>query len=148
LLKKLTENDRMIIGIDPGQNTGVATFTNGQLVSLTTIQPIHLFAQIRVPGITRVVFEDSRLQSKVWLNNWSHATALKMARNIGEIDAWCKLITAICAELSIDCHGISPRQKGAKLDAKAFQSLTGFVGQSNQHERDAAMVAWPYRAAK
>ena len=138
----------MIIGIDPGQNTGVATFSNGQLVSLGTIEPIRLFAQIRVPGITRVVFEDSRLQSKVWLKNWNHATALKMARNIGEIDASCKLIIAICAELRIDCHGISPRQKGAKLDAKQFQAVTGFKGQSNQHERDAAMVAWPYRAAK
>ncbi len=68
-----------------------------------------------------------------------------MARNVGEIDAWCKLIEAECAALGIKCIGVSPGGKGAKLDAAAFNRLTGWRGASNQHTRDAGAVAWPYR---
>lgn len=96
----------------------------------------------------RVVFEDSRLQSHVWTSVPSKAAALKMARNIGQIDAWCTLITAVCADLGIAAHGISPAGKGGKLNAAEFERLTGWVGRSNEHERDAAVVAWKYRGAK
>jgi hypothetical protein len=139
---------RLIIGIDPGQSTGIATFVDGKLTSLKTIEPAQLFALMPVVGIERVIFEDSRLQSHVWTTNISRPAALKMARNLGQVDAWCGLITAMCAELGIAAHGISPRGKGAKLDAVRFEALTGWDLRSNQHERDAAMVAWPYRGAK
>lgn len=55
---------------------------------------------------------------------------------------------AHCAHLGIDAYGISPKQKGAKLDAAQFAKLTGWDGKSNQHERDGVMVAWAYRGAK
>jgi len=41
-----------------------------------------------------------------------------MARNVGQVDAWCFLITAICGELGIAAHGVSPAGKGAKVNAK------------------------------
>ena len=84
----------------------------------------------------------------MWSQVRSRAAALKMARNVGEIDAWCKLITAICAEFQIPAHGISPKGKGAKLSAERFALSTGWTASSNEHTRDAAMVAFPYRRAK
>lgn len=54
----------------------------------------------------------------------------------------------ICAKLEIPAHGISPTRKGAKVDAERFAAITGWEGSSNEHTRDAAMVAWPYRGAK
>lgn len=137
----------MILGFDPGASTGVATFMNGQLTHLCTIEPHEIggFISLRLPD--RVVFEDSRLSSYSWNTNASRPAALKMARNLGEIDAWCRLITATCENLGIPCHGISPKGKGPKLDAAQFLRTTGWEDKSNQHERDAAMVAWPYRNA-
>ena len=73
---------------------------------------------------------------------------MKMARNVGEIDAWCALITSICDDLGIPAHGISPKAKGAKLRHDAFAKLTGWTGKTNEHMRDAAMVAWMYRGAR
>ncbi len=136
----------MIIGLDPGTHTGIAYFNSGRLESLQTIAP-H---QIRdaIIRARRVIFEDSRLISHVYTTTSSRAAALKMARNIGEIDAWCKLIVAYCEEKGIPAHGISPKTKGAKLNAAQFKYLTGWDGKSNEHERDAAMCAWPYRGAK
>jgi hypothetical protein len=137
-----------ILGIDPGYNTGWATYHDGKLVALLTIQPYQIanFLNASVPD--RVVFEDSRLTSFMFTTVASRPVALNMARKVGQIDAWCRLITDICAELNIPAHGISPKAKGKKLDAKEFTRITGWAGPSNEHTRDAAMVAWPYRGAR
>lgn len=136
-----------IIGIDPGANTGLATFKDGQLLALETIAPHQIERVLRERMPTRVIFEDSRLLSHTWTQVASRPAALKMARNVGEVDAWCSLITAVCAELGIPAHGVSPRGKGGKVKADQFARITGWMGRSNEHERDSAMVAWPYRRA-
>lgn len=136
-----------ILGIDPGAHTGVARIEDGQLVSLQTIAPHEIERTIREAAPDRVVFEDSRLQSHIWTKADGIAKVAKVARNVGEIDAWCRLITAVCGELGIPAHGISPKSKGAKIKEAAFIETTGWQGRSNEHTRDAAMVAWPYRRA-
>ncbi len=137
----------IILGIDPGANTGVATYIGGRLVHLATIEPVDIASRIELSRPARVIFEDSRLLSHTWTQVKSRPAALKMARNVGEVDAWCKLIVAVCAQLDIPAHGISPKGKGAKVGAGDFERITGWAGASNEHTRDAAMVAWPYRGA-
>ena len=138
-----------VIGIDPGAHTGVAYFEAGKLVRLDTIAPWDIPTMLRnATGPLRVVFEDSRLQSHTWTTAASRAAALKMARNVGEVDAWCKLIVAVCEQFAIPAHGISPKGKGAKVGAAEFERITGWTARSNEHERDGAMVAWPFRGAK
>lgn len=137
-----------VMGMDPGAHTGVALYRGGTLVALETITPREIAAKLADVMPARLVFEDSRLESFVWTSASSKAAALKMARNVGQIDAWCTLITEICADLGIPCHGISPKAKGAKVAADAFGRITGWEGRTNGHERDAAMVAWRYRHAR
>lgn len=138
----------ILLGIDPGQNTGLAVFDGGRLAELRTITPVEIDRAITsiMPG--RVIFEDSRLQSHLWTTSTAKATLAKIARNVGEVDAWCKLIVAVCESLNVPAHGISPLGKGKKMAADQFQRITGWDGPSNQHTRDAAMVAYPYRGAK
>ena len=138
----------LILGIDPGANTGVASYIGGKLVHLCTISPVEIADKLESVRPSRVIYEDSRLQSHVWTTSASKAAASKMARNLGEIDAWCKLIVAVCERLDIPAHGISPLGKGHKMAADQFERITGWTGRSNQHERDGAMVAWPYRNSK
>lgn len=140
----------IVIGIDPGMSTGVAIYRDGVLAYLTTINPWDIAGAIHAidEAVGLVVFEDSRLQSHCWTTKGTAAQNLKMARNIGEVDAWCKLIEAMCDGYKIPCKGISPQAKGAKLNSAKFAALTEWTGRSNQHERDAAAVAWPYRHAK
>lgn len=137
----------IVIGIDPGINTGIAIFIDGRLTKLETIHPAEVAAYIQAAHPARVVFEDSRLQSHVWTNSHSRAAAAKMSRNVGEVDAWCRLIAHACGKLGIPAHGISPKGKGQKMDADSFRELTGWSGRTNTHERDACMVAWRYRRA-
>lgn len=135
----------IIIGIDPGANTGIATYIGGKLHSLQTIAPHQM--REAITGASRVIFEDSRLTSFMFTTVKSRPVALSMARKVGQVDGYCNLITAICADLGIPSHGISPKNKGAKLNAEQFAKATGWDGKSNEHARDAAMVAFPYRRA-
>ena len=149
-----------VIGIDPGQACGVAVFVGGKLQRLYTVAPHELLGSLRMrledamraPVSDRkprawpllVVFEDSRLQSHVW-NAAGKRGSLRIARNLGMVDGICAQIEAWCEGEGVECIPVSPKSKGAKLDASAFRSFTGWEGRTNQHERDAAMVAWAYR---
>ena len=138
---------KIIVGIDPGVNTGFAVIHNGVLTNLLTISPWEIEGELSGVDVSRVVFEDSRLQSHTWTQVKERSAALKMARNVGQVDAWCALIVGICDRLRIPAHGVSPKGKGKKLNAEQFKAATGWTGASNEHTRDAAMVAWPYRGA-
>lgn len=134
-----------ILGIDPGTNTGIAFFLDGKLTELRTIQPLDLHQEIEIYMPDLVIFEDSRKQSVVWSRKINASQMMKVARSVGMVDGLCAAIVMICQSLKIPCVGVSPKSKGKKLDAVEFKALTGWDGQSNQHERDAATIAWMYR---
>lgn len=138
----------VILGMDPGTHTGVALIRAGKLEMLQTIQPIEIFSALVDWAPDRVVFEDSRLTSFLFTTNQRAAVAKNMARKVGQVDMVCALIVEACDRLGIPAHGVSPKGKGAKLDAEKFAAATGWNGASNEHTRDACMVAWPYRGAK
>ena len=139
---------RFIVGIDPGTSTGFAVYRSGKLLSLQTIHPLDIASTLAQWMPARVIFEDSRLTSHLFTTNKNQAVAKSMARKVGQVDAYCGLITAACERLEIPAHGISPAQKGKKVNAEDFAALTGWTGLSNEHTRDGAMVAWKYRNAE
>ena len=135
----------IVLGIDPGMNTGFAIYRDGKLIDIHTGSPWDMAAAVKNFRPDLVVFEDSRLQSNTWSATGSRAAAMKIARNVGQVDAWCTYLVSICDMHGVPCLGISPKGKGGKLSAEEFSSITGWEGQSNEHTRDAAMVAWPKR---
>ena len=146
------QGDVTVLGIDPGKHSGLAWFTGGALLALEEVEPAELAIVLVSKRPTLVIFEDSRRSKRVWTGDGSAAKRAVMARNVGEIDAWCKLIEATCAKLGIACYGMAPSakaggQRGAKIASEAFNRFTGWTGRSNQHCRDAAMIAWPFRRA-
>jgi len=136
---------KQVLGIDPGVNTGTALYVNGKLLSLQTIQPIDIQDCIKESFSELIVFEDSRLQSAVWVPSKNKAVANNIARKIGQVDALCSLIEEMCNRYEIKFMRVSPKAKGSKMNAEDFNGLTGWSARSNQHERDAAMVAWQLR---
>ena len=139
-----------VIGLDPGANTGVAIYNDGKLDSLETIEPHRIewhLSQFQFEPLF-IAFEDSRLQSHVWVPSQSKGVAANIARKIGMVDAWCYMIERLCENYDIAYMRISPKAKGEKLNAEDFKRITGWNEKSNQHERDAAMVAWQFRSRK
>lgn len=138
----------IVLGIDPGTYTGMAIFHDGKLSKLRTTDLLGAIAFIKAEPTKLVAIEDSTLLSHIFTApGLSKAASMKVARNIGEVDMACKIIKQICGEQGIAYYSISPKEKGAKLDAKRFNELTGWAARCNQHERDAAMVAWRFRSA-
>lgn len=134
-----------IIGIDPGQRTGVAIYRSGELCDLRTIAPMEFAAILEEIRPHVVMFEDSRLIKPIFRRGTNPLASLKIARNVGEIDRLCRDIMGECERRGIPAISVSPKGKGSKRNAAQFKALTGWLGRSNQHERDAAMVAWPSR---
>lgn len=135
------------MGFDPGVKTGVAVYRDGALVELFTVGPADYQSVLQDYQPRLVVFEDARLQSHIFTAPRSTGRAkAKIARNIGMIDGFCAQLEGHCKAMDIDLLGISPQQKGRKLKAGAFQLTTGWAGSSNQHTRDAAMVARRFRS--
>lgn len=133
-----------ILGIDPGTSTGLAWFEHGRLVGTSTIKPLDLPEAIAKADM--VIFENSILQSHVWTDqNASVAAAKKKARNVGQVDQICVQIMQLCGRAGKPYQAISPKGKGEKVSAERFEAITGYMRRTNQHERDAAMVVWPYR---
>lgn len=138
-----------VIGIDPGVKNGLAEYENGVLVSVHTYPVIKLIRLL--PNYIQchpciVVMEDSRMQSYMFTgSDKNRATALKMARNVGMVDMVCNLVECICRDSGTRLITVSPKGKGEKLDSSKFTLITKSELVTNQHTRDAAMVAWPYR---
>ena len=138
----------MIIGIDPGKDSGLVTLVNGEIFSLKTLSPEAVLKEIDkfkgCEGMT-VIFEDSRLQP-IFSRGTNARAAGRIARNVGMVDGQCRDIEDCCKRLGIRYIPISPKGKGRKLNAQAFTEMTGWQGKrTNSHERDAVLVAWPYR---
>lgn len=141
----------LVLGFDLGVKTGVARYIDGKLLALETVKPWGmrdlLEASCKTAARVDVVFEDSRLQSTIFSGRKTtvEAKRLKIARDVGGIDAWCTLLEQECKRLGLRSLGVSPKDKGAKVAASAFDHITGWPGRTNEHERDAAMVARPFR---
>lgn len=134
-----------ILAIDPGVQTGCAYFVDGKLSTLWTMNGHEIGDEMFHDIVDMVVFEDSTLISNVFTT--ARAGQLKIARNIGEVDGLCKRIRYLCEKAKLPFIQVSPKQKGKKLNAKEFQERTGYDRQTNQHERDAAIVGFVYRNA-
>ena len=141
----------LVIGIDPGVNNGVAIYIDGNLDRLETHTVLSLieFLKDLKSSKYKACIEDSRLQSHLFTGSCDNrAAALKIARDVGGGDMICRIIEQLAEENNMDIIGISPKSKGKKLGSEEFNKITGWTKQSNQHERDAAMVAWRFRNAK
>jgi hypothetical protein len=137
-----------VICIDPGTTCGIARYEGGRLIALLDGDIADVLEVFAVEKPSAVVFEDST-QQRTMFARYGHehmrATAgAKVARNVGEIDGYCKTIMAVCAKAGVPCIGVSPERKGAKLTAKQFEAYSGWKGRTNEHQRDAAML---FRAA-
>ena len=136
----------LVMGFDPGEQTGAALYRDGTLSELFTTLPAQYGAVLANYKPDLLVVEDSRLQSHVFTGpNESAKARLKIARNIGMVDGFCSILARMAETLEIPMIGVSPLGKGAKINAAQLATITGWTGRSNQHERDAAVVSHKYR---
>lgn len=135
---------RYVIGVDPGTNTGIGirnTQTNKleDVASMSIHKALMLFINGRFSTIKEQIFvyvEDARK------NPQNAYFAGKQNRiGLGSIQRDAKIWEDFLEDMNIAFKMVKPNSKFTKLTAKQFSSFTGYEGRTNEHSRDAGMIA-------
>lgn len=135
----------IIIGIDPGTHTGVAVYDAANRV-LTEVMsmPIHEAMSVvdgthRAGRIKMVVYEDARLRT------WFGRKGRESLQGAGSIKRDCVIWADYLVSLGAPHKAVKPSAGNSKWDAGKFARITGWVGRTNEHGRDAALLVWGMR---
>lgn len=132
----------LIVGVDPGTNTGIATWDVfarklGTVETMGIVSAMVLVeAMLRFGSLHSVVIEDARLRT------FFGSKGREALQGAGSIKRDCSIWTEFCELHKIPMRSVSPQAKGAKVDAERFAKLTGWTGRTSNHARDAAMLVF------
>lgn len=130
----------IIVGIDPGVHTGLAIWASSEqrLVEVKSCGIVEAMSQLEAcrAAIALIVMEDARLRT------WFGTSGREVLLGAGSVRRDCSIWTEWAERHSIPLRGISPQQKGAKLNADVFARITGWKGKTNEHARDAGVLAF------
>jgi hypothetical protein len=140
----------MVIGIDPGNKTGIAIFKAKKLAEVKTLTPYQtvIFFQENYSKIKRAVIEYSKGQSHIFQSAKTRANSSAfgaIGRRIGQVDGLCQLYIECLESNKILVNKITPFSKGHKYSSAEFKSyFPEFKGRTNEHERDAIKIVYKF----
>lgn len=131
----------IIIGIDPGCQTGVAVWdrTKKELQQVVTLQhhkAVSIISAYVMKNKVLVRFEDARLRT------WFGDAGREKLQGAGSVKRDSMLWEEWCKMYSVDFEPVAPKNNKTKMDSATFQKYTGWKGQTNEHGRDAAMLVF------
>lgn len=134
--------NNLIIGIDPDlEKSGVAILDDSlELKNLTFSETVDLFRS-QQNRIKKVVIEAGWLNKKSNVHGCygqSKIVGERIAKNVGENHATGKLLVEMAKSLNLNVVEVRPTR--TKKNSEEFNRITGWVGRSNQEQRDAAML--------
>ena len=138
----------IFIGIDPGENTGIAIVRDGVLAECRTL-PLHraldLVRKEHESAQDRflVVFEDARLRK--WFpqeRNNSEYRGKLMGAGAAKRDS--KIWEEFLTDLSIPFQAHKPEPGLTKWDEDYWRRITGWTKRTSEHARDAALLVLGY----
>lgn len=133
--------NKIIIGIDPGKQTGLAFAIDGKITELCTVDFWTAYDRVRMwaPECVEIHIEDTSdlpVIGRPHTNRHAHG---KIGRNVGGVCREAELLISGFRRLG---YTVIPHRnkKSSKMDAKTFNRITGWEGRTNQHQRDAAVL--------
>jgi hypothetical protein len=156
----------IIVGIDPGRQTGVALYDQRKkkILSVHTLTFWEFLSGFRLwmsLGIKGVVMENPNLNRPVFMSkedkeSFSNAIEscnhdnvnsifriyMKRAQNVGQNKQITTHILEFLDQMKIPVTEIKPSVLTRKVNAAQFKEITGFEGRTNEHTRDAGRLVW------
>jgi hypothetical protein len=137
----------IVIGIDPGVNTGVAVWdtTTQQFLDVRCSGIVSAMLYIdrlrNTRKVSLVVFEDARLRK--WIPREKDLSQFRgRAMGAGSVKRDCAIWEEWCKGYGIDFVASPPKNGKTKLSGDTFRRITGYTGRTNEHSRDAAMLVF------
>jgi hypothetical protein len=133
---------RVVIGIDPGVNTGFAVSESGKLLRvecMTAVEAEDCVMQcVILCGEANVFvrFEDARMRQ------WFGTKGKEALQGAGSIKRDCSRWEEFLMHHNIPHARIAPKANRTKLTADQFKAITKWQGRTNEHGRDAAMLVF------
>lgn len=148
-MRKLNRNSTMqrteipagalIVGIDCGVKTGFAVSRKGEKVlqrveSMSITQAMAQVLSLQCAELV-VLIEDARLRT--WFTGGK-----EKAQGAGSIKRDCGIWEQFCIEQGIAYRLVHPANNTTKLKSDDFKRITGWMGVTNEHARDAGMLVF------
>ncbi|WP_119054989.1 hypothetical protein [Acinetobacter colistiniresistens] len=133
------------VGIDCGVKTGFAVATKGVLnrvETLTITKAMEAVKELHDQDPELVVrIEDARLRK--WFGSADARQAKSGAgirEGVGSVKRDCSIWEQFCREQGIKFDLVHPAANMTKTKDAYFKKITGWVGRTSEHSRDAAML--------
>ncbi len=140
----------LLIGIDPGEHTGVAQFDHLDAQPELLLQTLDFWATVRLleqlalteKHRAHVYIEDPNEHRFLYANKDSKTGEVrtKVAQNVGANKREAALLISKCAALGLQLTTIKPGDVLTKLKAEDFARFTGYTKRCSEHARDAALL--------
>ena len=127
----------LLIGIDPGVNTGMAIGRDGKLESIVTGLACEIEMQVKFHSDVEdifVYFEDARMRQ------WFGKAGREKLQGAGSVKRDCQRWQEWLEMNNIPHCKVAPKDNKTKLNADQFSRITKWEGRTNEHGRDAAML--------
>ena len=135
----------IVVGIDPGQNTGLAVWDTVSRAFLDIrcsgiVDAMRYLSELQSERqIGLLVFEDARK----WLPREKSLKEFKgRAMGAGSVRRDSAIWEEWCRTFAIPFVAVPPRAGMTKLSDIQFQGITGYDRRTNEHGRDAAMLVF------
>lgn len=136
----------LCVGIDTGTNVGLAEWNciARKLLSVRTMK-LHRALELvdnlhKSNGDNLLVrFEDARLRK--WYGN----AGREKLQGAGSIKRDCVIWQEFLTDKGIRFEAVAPKNNMTKLTDERFKKLTGWLGRTSEHGRDAAMLVFNYK---
>ena len=136
---------KILIGIDTGVHTGFAVaFDHGEGGELQRVESLSITQAMQcvleyedehdLKDITLYI-EDARLRT--WFTG-----GREKAQGVGSVKRDAQIWEDWCKEQGINYKMIHPASNATKKKAVDFTRMTGWIGRTNEHARDAAMLVF------
>ncbi len=133
------------VGIDCGVKTGFAVAVNGVLTRVETLTITQAMEKVKVlhtqdTGLV-VRIEDARLRT--WFGSADARQAKSGAgvrEGVGSVKRDCSIWEQFCIEQGIKYELVHPAANMTKTKSDYFNRITGWIGRTSEHSRDAGML--------
>lgn len=133
----------IIIGIDPGVNTGFAVW-NTKKKELIFIDTLLIHEAMReVSAYQRLHHNDIFVRVEdARKRNWFGNAGREQLQGAGSIKRDCKIWEDFLTDSGIAFDLVPPKNNKTKMKDDAFKKITGWRGVTSYHGRDAALLVF------